>query len=308
MRYVAQPENPLNLDLTLDSGQAFRWRKEGNFWAGVVRHKVCRVVQEGRTITFAGFTMEEFVDYFGLNQSFREIVEESFGAEEVAHLPVTYSGLRILNQEPYECLVSFMLATNTNIKRIKGMVEQICLNYGDKISDGGKTYFGFPPPERFLECSERLKDCGLGFRERRVRELATKIVDGKFHLEKVASLDYPAAREALLEINGVGPKVADCVCLFSLRHYMSFPIDVHISAWFRKQNYMELGHVNATLANRKMSGKIYNLLADFARKRFGRFAGYVQQYIFVEELFQSASGTSPRSTVHPATMNADGKP
>ncbi|MEM3396892.1 MAG: DNA glycosylase [Thermoplasmata archaeon] len=308
MRYFVEPDNPINLDFTLDSGQAFRWRKEGEIWEGIVRQKVCKLRQEGRMITFTGFTMEEFLEYFGLNLKMKEVVETSFGAPEVSHLPTAYKGLRILNQELYECLFSFLLATNTNIKRIKAMVEKICLTYGEKIEVAGRIYFGFPTPEKFLQCSEKIKNCSLGFRDSRILELAEKIVDGKINLERIATLDYTSARNALLEIKGVGPKVADCVCLFSLKHYMAFPIDVHISSWFRKQNYMELESVNAALNQKKMSDKIYRILSDFARKRFGIFAGYVQQYIFLNEIFQNARGKSPRSTIKPAITNAAWNP
>ncbi|MEM3444757.1 MAG: DNA glycosylase [Thermoplasmata archaeon] len=308
MKYIIEPENPLNVDLTLESGQAFRWRKEGEVWVGVVREKVCRVAQQGNVVTFTGFSMEEFLEYFGLKQDMREVVEESFRRPEVSHLPGLYRGLRILNQEFYESLVSFMLATNTNIQRIKGMVEKLCGNFGRRIVDGGKTYFTFPGPEKLLECPGKLNDCGLGFRRARILELAEKILDGKLNLERIAGMDYAGARASLLAIKGVGEKVADCVSLFSLHHYMAFPIDVHIKSWFRKQNYRELECVNPELGRRQLKPGTYRILGDFARKRFGRFAGYVQQYIFLDELLQSARGKRPESTMQLPARNAAGNP
>lgn len=304
MKYTVDRKNPLNLSFTLDSGQAFRWERDGDIWVGVVRQKVCKVKQEGRVLVFTGFALDEFIDYFGLNQSMEEIIEESFRAEEVVHLPKIYEGLRILNQEPYECLFSFLLATRTSIERIKKMIEQICINYGERIVSDGKAYFTFPSPEKFLEGAEKLKVCGLGFRENRVLDLAEMILSGNLNLEKITAMNYEKARESLLKINGVGQKVADCVCLFSLRHYSSFPIDVHISSWFRGQNYRELEEVIGALSKGKMTERVYRTLAGFARKRFGRFAGYVQQYIFFDELCQNARGKRAKSTMQPAATNA----
>ncbi len=284
MKYTLSADEPLNVAYCLESGQVFRWQKNGDVWTGVIKGKVCKIQQNGKTLTYTGFTHEELRDYFGLNLRFSE-VERSFSQPEVKHLLDRYTGLRILHQDLYECILTFLLATNTSIRRIKKMIEVLSVTYGEKIKSGSEIYYSFPLPENIVREPASISKCKLGFREERVVEFAKQVLDGTVNLEKISLMNYRNARNALMNIWGVGQKVADCVCLFALKHYNSFPVDTHIRKWFARQRYMELKDIYPKLGDKgHLSKKLYERIGEFAVRRFGKYAGYVQQYIYLEEL------------------------
>lgn len=284
MKYILTPKNFLDVALTLESGQAFRWQRHGDIWTGVVKNKVCRIVQDGLTVRFTGFTREEFIEYFDLRLDISEIYENTFSTHaEIRHLPQKYNGLRIMHQDLYECMLSFMLATNTSIPHIKSMIAKLSELCGEKIAGG---YYAFPTPERILKSREKLCTCKLGYRERYIVEIARRIVDGSIELEKIKCMDYEHAVSELRGVNGIGNKVSDCICLFALKHYEAFPIDRHILDRVCRAYSSDNGFpaLLKPCARRKITPQEYNQIGKFARAKFGHFAGYVQQYIFIDEI------------------------
>ena len=181
-------------------------------------------------------------------------------------------GIRILNQDLWECIISFIISANNNIPRIKGIIERISKNYGRKIEFEGKEYYLFPTPEELSKASkEDLRALGTGFRDIRIYNTTKKIFEDKEYLSRIENLSSTdEMREELLKLDGVGPKVADCILLFSLKRFDVFPIDV----WVRRvMNDLYIHAQDEDKINKKEILKIAN-------DKFGSLSGLAQQYLF----------------------------
>lgn len=288
---------PFNLEYTLSSGQAFRWENRGDWWYGVVEAGVMKVRQEGETLACS--TSSELLDssftrgYFSLEDDFGEVFASMRRDETMARAVQEFYGMRIMRQDRWECLASFVLATNSNIPSITRMVNNVCQRLGDAFQFEGRTYNAFPTPERVAEAPEETLDgCGLGYRAQFLRKVAKSVYSGRIDFSEVAMLDYVEARRSLISrllgeklLLGVGPKVADCVLLFSLGKDEAFPIDVWVARALARY-YPELlsDRMKARLASGKkatISAGEYEKISAAARGRFGPFAGYAQQYLFM---------------------------
>ncbi len=218
-----------NLDRTLDCGQAFRWVKdEAGVWQGIVKGKFLKAKQDGDTITL--YTNKEdfyslWYNYFDLNTNYQEICE-LISKNDVLNTALKYGkGIRVLNQEPFETLCSFIISQNNNIPRIKGIIERLCENFGEKLPFG----YAFPTAERIAQSSlEELSVLRSGFRAKYLLDAAKTVAENKIDLEKLKDTDINTARDELTKIYGVGKKVADCTMLFSLNKKEAFPEDVWI--------------------------------------------------------------------------------
>ncbi len=267
-----------NLDYTLSCGQAFRWEKNER-WAGVVNGAVIRVGQEDGKLVINTSLSEKFIrDYFRLDDDMEKIYASISKDEKIAPLIEKYRGLRLLHQDPWECLVSYICSANNTIRNIKNSIKRICECFGEEIEKG---YYSFPTPEALSEL--RLSDmqqCRLGFRAPRVLSIASLITRGEFDLYGIKKLSYMQGREELMKINGVGGKIADCVLLFAFGKLESFPVDTHI-----EQIVMRFygGHFKGVKQSRKREE-----IAEFARNYFGKYCGYAQEYLYMEEMSSSA--------------------
>ena len=253
-------KNVKNFDLkeTLDCGQAFRWKPLDNgAWCGIAKGKYIELETLNGDIIIKGSSKEDFYeiweDYFDLKRNYGEIIE-SISENEVLKAASEFgSGIRILNQDPWEALCSFIISQNNNIPRIKGIVERLCENFGEKCGEG----YTFPSAETVSSLTlEDLSVLRSGFRAKYILDAANKVAKGEIDLEALKLMDFESAREILMTIKGVGPKVADCALLFGLGHIEAFPRDVWI-----KRALAEL-----------FDGE----LPPCAEK----YAGIVQQYIF----------------------------
>lgn len=220
----------LDLAATLDCGQAFRWRQEADgCWYGVVCDCAARLEQRGAdTVVLHGVDEQAFESvwrgYFDLDRDYAAVLlrlcEEPFLARAVH----TLRGIRVLRQDPWEALCSFIISQNNNIPRIKGIIARLCEQFGCVLSPG---CFSFPSAQRLAALSaEALAPVRAGFRARYLLDAACKVADGTLALETVAQMDTAAARERLMQITGVGPKVADCVLLYGMGHMEVCPMDV----------------------------------------------------------------------------------
>lgn len=211
--------------------------------------------------------------YFDLDRDYEKIKFELSNIDEYLKNSIEYgSGIRLLNQDLFETIISFIISANNNIPRIKGIIERISEKYGDKIEAFGKTYYSFPTPKQLSKASvEELRKLGLGFRDVRVFETTRKISSGEFNLEELYGLTTPEAKEKLETLDGVGPKVCDCILLFSdLKRLDVFPIDV----WVRRvMNELYIHNDEESKVNKKDIQK----LAD---EKFGALQGIAQQYLF----------------------------
>lgn len=250
----------LDLAETLDCGQSFRWvQQEDGSFCGVAYRKNVTVRLEGTDLYIYNATKADFENiwrrYFDLELDYGKIREGISAIHPVLSEAARYApGIRILQQEPYEALCTFIISQNNNIKRIKGIVQRLCECFGDEIEDG---VFAFPTAERMALLSpDDLAPLRAGFRNRYLVDAAQKVASGEVELERCRTLDYESARRELMKITGVGIKVADCTLLFGLHRIEAFPIDV----WMKRA--ME------------------KLFPDMTGSDFGEYAGIAQQYIF----------------------------
>jgi N-glycosylase/DNA lyase len=282
-----QSRTPFSLDSTLECGQAFRWKKIGEWWYGVVRRNVVKIRQTQSVLEFQTHPDEpdaKFLEsYFRLDDDLPKIYSSIVKDEHVKAAVERFRGLRLMRQEPWECLISYICATNKNIPAIKDMILNMSKQFGRKLLLDGMTFYTFPKPKDLAKASvEELKTCKLGFRAERVLEVSRKVNAGEFNLEALRQLNYEKARDELMKLPGVGPKVADCVLLFSLDKLEAFPIDV----WMKRivmeyySDHFELSFVKQVSSKKSLTPKEYNRIGLFGRTYFGKFVGYAQEYLY----------------------------
>lgn len=219
----------LDLDLTLDCGQAFRWEKqEDGSYSGVAGGYFLNIIKEGNDLIFKNTDESAFydfwVDYFDLKKDYVKICERLKEDELLSSTIDRYYGIRILNQESWEALCSFVISQQNNIKRIKLIINRLCSAYGDDLGNG---YYSFPSAERLSKLTIKdFEELGAGYRAKYLEKLSKDVASGAIDLEKIKTLSLDEARKALLEIYGVGIKVANCTLLFGFRFYSAFPVDV----------------------------------------------------------------------------------
>jgi N-glycosylase/DNA lyase len=207
--------------------------------------------------------------YFRLDDDINAIYGEISQDKRVADMVARYPGLRVLRQEPWECLIAFICSANSNIPRIAQNMEKLASHYGSPIALDGAVRHAFPTPVQLAEAGEmELRALGLGFRAPYVAQAALLVANGELDLDWLVRLPYADAKVRLMECPGVGPKVADCVLVFSLEKLEAFPIDV----WVRRA----LGEWY--FPGQKVPPD--RVLLEWAQHHFGRYAGYAQQYLF----------------------------
>lgn len=260
-----------DLEKSCKCGQAFRWTPcaDGESWLGVVRSRAVKVSKSGDELTIfpcAPGDERIFIDYFDLERDYMSIERSLARDPRLCVCLPGASGIRVFNQEPFEALISFIISANNNIKRISGIVERLCRLCGEEIELKGEKLYAFPAAERIAALSEdELKAIGTGYRAPYIKASARRIAEG-YDLETLRGLPLNQARKELLTFPGVGPKVADCVLLFSLGHTDAFPIDVWIG---RAMTELFFGSEQPTKAE-----------LNHAVESIGRYSGIVQQYIF----------------------------
>ena len=244
----------LNPRKTFLCGQCFRWSEDENGdFSGIVFGKNITVRENGEFAEISGFSEKEAREYFDLETDYAEYIKRLSEDKTLSEACRCSSGIRILRQEPFETLISFIISQNNNIPRISGIIARLCESFGEKI-DGG---YAFPTAEKMSRLSpDDLAPLRAGFRNRYLVDAAQKVASGEVDLEKCRYCDYDEARAELMKITGVGVKVADCTLLFGLHRIEAFPVDV----WMK----------------RAMEKLFPNMKPD----DFGEYAGIAQQYIF----------------------------
>ena len=274
---------PFNLDVTLCCGQVFRWEKKGEWWYGIVRDQLVKIRQVNAELEFANAD-EKFVEnYFGLDDNLQEIGAKIGRDEHVRKALRKFWGLRVVRQDPWECLISYICATYKNIPAIRHMLLSLSSRFGEKITLDGMEFFTFPTPEKLADATEkRLAECGLGYRARYVLETSKRIFENNFELERLRQLPYEQAKKKLCTFSGVGPKVADCVLLFSLGKLEAFPVDRWIERVILNHYVEQLPSemVQKLLQREGLNNSDYVKLNAFGREYFGEYAGYAQEYLY----------------------------
>jgi N-glycosylase/DNA lyase len=278
---------PFSLEHTLSCGQVFRWERMGDWWYGIVGEKVVKVRQIGGRLLFQGFPEKidaHFMEnYFRLDDNLPLILSRINKDRQIGEAIRAFRGLRIIRQEPWECLISYMCATNANIPAIRNMIFNLSKKFGRKITLGNYDFYTFPKAKDLAEADlKEIEKCKLGFRVERVLEVSRMIDDKEFDLESLSKMGYKEAKDKLMSLPGVGQKVADCVLLFSLGKLEAFPVDVWIKRIILKSypTHFEPSFTERILAKRSITPKEYEKITFFGRNYFGEYAGYAQEYLF----------------------------
>lgn len=262
-----------------ECGQCFRWNKqEDGSYTGVFKNNVLNVKKNKDEIIFEGICENDIQqtveNYFDLNRNYEKIKEQLSKIDQNMKMSIEYgNGIRILNQDLWETIISFIISANNNIPRIKGIIERLSEKYGDEIKYKGNKYYTFPTQEQLKNVTvEEYRKLGLGFRDIRLYETTKMILNKQVDIENMKNNPNTIeVRDELLKLSGVGPKVADCILLFSdLKRFEVFPIDV----WVRRvMNDLYIKNEDETKVNKKQIEKIAN-------EKFGDLAGLAQQYLF----------------------------
>lgn len=261
--------NPVH---TFLCGQCFRWEQEddGSF-TGVAYGRVVNIKTEGTTVRISNCTEEDFKSfwrpYLNLDTDYGAIKSALADGGHLSRAMDFGWGIRLLNQEPFECLISFVISTQNQIPRIKKIIRKMCELFGDRISHSGKDYYTFPDCRTLASLTEKdLAPLNAGYRAAYILDAARKVASGEIDLDKICSLPTAEAKAELMKIKGVGPKVADCTMLFSLHKGDAFPVDVWVQRIVRE---LYLGE-----------GASLKQIGQFAREKFGDNSGIAQQYLF----------------------------
>lgn len=252
-----------------DCGQCFRWNEDSDgSYIGVVSGRVARVIKKGKDVYIKGGLLQDkafWINYFDLNLDYGRIKEELSKDEILCEAVKHGGGIRILNQAPFEIVISFIISANNRILMIKRAVENISRKFGEEIEFEGKTYYSFPTPEKLSKVSvEDIEGCG--FRAPYIVESTRAIQEGAFQLETVKNLELEAAHQELVKLKGIGPKVADCILLFSMNKNGAFPVDI----WVKR--IMQYFYLAPDVSLKK--------IRSFGMEKFGDSAGFAQQYLF----------------------------
>lgn len=279
-KYIIKNQESFELKDIFDCGQCFRWNEEEDkSYTGIWKNNVVNVKKENNEIIFTGICNggnfeEEIIKYFDLDRNYDEIKNKLSKIDENMKISVEYGkGIRILNQDLWETIISFIISANNNIPRIKGIIERLSKKYGNKIVWNNKEYYTFPTASQLKDVTvEEYRRLGLGFRDKRLYETTQMIINKEVVLDELQKNENTKeVREKLLTLSGVGPKVADCILLFStLKRFEVFPIDV----WVRRViNDLYIKESDETKVSKAKIEKI-------AQEKFGDIAGLAQQYLF----------------------------
>ena len=269
-----QNATDFSLKYTLESGQSFRWNRIDNAYYGVVEGRILKISQGDTILCVESSTDEDKVSfvpylrhYLDLERDVPIILSEVNNDAYMHRAIEKLWGMRILNQELWETVASFILSQNNNVPRIRGIIRRLSERFGERLTLAGYVDYSFPSPDALATAThEALLACGTGYRANYLQDAAQAVVRGELSLTGMQQMPYPEAKQALMRQNGIGEKVADCICLFSLGHLAALPIDVWIKRIFE------------TLYLRR--GATHREIREFAHSYFGDGVGYAQQYLF----------------------------
>ncbi len=262
-----------------ECGQCFRWNlQEDGSYLGVFGENVLQIKKEKESIIMEGLCKHDIKEtiekYFDLKRDYKQIKERLAKIDKNMAISIQYGqGIRLLNQDLWETILSFIISANNNIPRIKGIIERLSKTYGNRITWRGKNYYTFPTAEQLKDVTiKEFRNLGLGFRDKRLYETTQMIVNQQVNLQAMQQNPNTfQVREQLLTLSGVGPKVADCILLFStLKRLEVFPIDV----WVRRvMNDLYIQAPNEDKVSKRQ-------IERMATEKFGDLAGLAQQYLF----------------------------
>ena len=283
-----RPSGPFDLASTMECGQAFRWRQInspdlGACFEGVIFGNLVRVGQLGDELLFTSepdppSTFRPILEeYLGLDHDLESIYAGLSADPVLARLIDKYPGLRVLRQDPWECLVSFICSANNNIARISRNVEDIASTFGRRVAVDGEERWAFPPPDALAAAGEQaLRDLRVGYKAEYIDKTSKLVAEGYVDLYALRETPYEHALEAVTGFPGVADKIGNCVLLLSLDKLEAFPVDVHIERAVRREYSPETGGKPMTKLR----------MREWAQQQFGPHAGYANQYLFYDDLLR----------------------
>ncbi len=266
----------INLEYSINSGQVFLWEKFNNTWYGINGSDVISVTDSSNQIrTFS----KNPTDLFRKGDDSKKILQSISRDKVVKSAVKHFIGLRLLRQDPFQCYISFITSSNSNIQKIRFVLRNICKKFGTKIRFEDREFFLFPEPDILAKAEkDDLLKCGLGYRSKAVKEAACAVVSGKIDFDYLKKTNYQLAKESLVKVFGIGNKIADCIMLFSLDKLDAFPLDRWMIRVLQKYYSDKFPMKNKTITE-KTYENLHNEIVD----HFGPYAGYSQQFLFKME-------------------------
>lgn len=270
-----QVNQPIDVENSINSGQVFLWKKNKEFWYGVNGKDVLQINKNGKIKSLKNHK----IDFFRNNDNFDEIIKSISKDETIKNAVKKYPGLRIIKQDPFQCLISFIVSSNSNIQKIKTNLENISQKFGEKVEYKNQEFFLFPNANTLSKASiTEIKSCGVGYRAKFIKEASKIFSEEKITIEDLKSSSYLDAKKKIRIIPGIGNKVADCILLFSLDKLESFPLDRWMIRILEKY-YSKKFQIDTKTITEKQYDILHEKIVDY----FGPYAGYAQQFLFKME-------------------------
>ena len=265
----------VNFDYSINSGQVFLWKKIDAKWYGIDGKRVL-VLENAQKFKK---NMKYETDFFRLDDNFEKISNDLKNDNYVRNALKMFPGLRLIRQNPFQCYISFIASSNSNIPNIKSRLQNLCKTFGRRKMVDGKEFFLFPEPSDLANASVLdIKKCGLGYRAKAVKTASLSVLDKKIDFDFLKKIDYHTAKEELIKVFGIGNKVADCILLFSLEKLEAFPLDRWMLRILQKYYSKEF-----QISTKTLTEKTYDQLHENIVEHFGSYAGYAQQFLFKME-------------------------
>ena len=265
----------IDIDNSINSGQVFLWEKNEMDWHGINGQDILKINKNGVIKSIRNSK----TNFFRKDDDIEEIIKSISKDKIVKKAVKEYEGLRIFKQDPFQCMISFIISSNSNIQKIKSSLEKITKKFGTKVKIGDKEFITFPKPENIANASiNEIKACGVGYRAPFIKEAAKMVVLQKIDFKYLEKCDYHEAKKKMCLVPGIGNKVADCIMLFSLNKLEAFPLDTWMIKILEKYYSKEF-----KIETKTITQKQYELLHEKIVNYFGPYCGYAQQYLFKME-------------------------
>ena len=265
----------ISVENSINSGQVFLWKKNQHYWYGINGQDVLRVDGLGNIKSYQNTK----ADFFRKKDDMRKIIKSISIDNTTKNAVKKYLGLRLLDQDPFQCLISFIVSSNSNIQKIKNSLERISRKFGTRVKFENQEFFLFPKSEKLAKASiNEITDCGVGYRAKFIKEAANMTFLKKIDFKYLQKCNYSDAKENICLVNGVGNKVADCILLFSLNKLEAFPLDRWMIRILEKYYSDQFQITTKTITDKQ-----YDVLHEKIVNHFGQYAGYAQQFLFKME-------------------------
>ena len=263
----------VNIEHTINSGQVFLWEKIDDKWYGIDGKKILVINKK------IDSKNSQLFKFFRLDDDFQKIKRELSIDKNVKKSISNFPGMRLLRQDPFQCYISFIVSSNSNIPNIQTRLKNLCKKFGEKKIIQNKEFFLFPNAKKLVNASiKEITDCGLGYRSKYVKEASKAVENGEIDFSDLNKMDYFSSREQLCSVFGIGKKVADCILLFSLEKLEAVPLDRWVIRILQKYYKNEF-----EIKTKTITDKTYDDLHERIIEHFGRYAGYAQQFLFKNE-------------------------